>query len=202
MLSLRLSSITVLLICIATLLPISTSNADPVDPEIEALQKEIDANGYHWTAKRTWCTDLGPEERRQLLGLYIPPEAERRFAALDAAAFPVSRDLPSEWDWRDSGYVSSVKNQSSCGSCWDFAAIGALESVLLIAEGVEYDLSEQQIKAIAKIMADARKRIFEEVLTDQQREKLRKRFQAHGKARARGRASRAGRADSQAPDLP
>ena len=145
MLSLRLSSITVLLICIATLLPISTSNADPVDPEIEALQKEIDANGYHWTAKRTWCTDLGPEERRQLLGLYIPPEAERRFAALDAAAFPVSRDLPSEWDWRDSGYVSSVKNQSSCGSCWDFAAIGALESVLLIAEGVEYDLSEQQI---------------------------------------------------------
>jgi len=64
------------------------------------------------------------------------------------------------------------------------------------------DLSEQQTKAIAKIMADARKRIFEEVLTDQQREKLRKRFQAHGRARARGRASRAGKADSQAADLP
>ena len=29
------------------------------DAEIEALQREIDAKGYHWTAKRTWVTDLG-----------------------------------------------------------------------------------------------------------------------------------------------
>jgi hypothetical protein len=62
------------------------------------------------------------------------------------------------------------------------------------------DLSEEQTKAIAKIMADARKRIFEEVLTDQQREELRRRF--HGKPRAGGRGPRRGRPGSNATDKP
>jgi C1A family cysteine protease len=119
------------------------------DPEIEALQSEIDARGQHWTAKRNWTSDLTDEEFEGLLGLRIPPEVARRFAALDESQFPVRRDLPTSFDWRDYDGMTAVKHQGGCGSCWDFAATGVLEAVVKIHEGIEYDLSEQQILSCA-----------------------------------------------------
>jgi cathepsin L len=41
--------------------------------------------------------------------------------------------LPSRFDWRDSGRVTPVRRQHSCGSCWVFASIAAFESAYLIA---------------------------------------------------------------------
>jgi C1A family cysteine protease len=117
------------------------------DTEIESLQREIDAKGYNWTAKRTWLTDLTEEEFRGMLGLKVPPEVERAFDALNNSPPKLRKSfsLPSSWDWRIGGGVSSVKNQGNCGSCWDFAAIAALEAVVMLNEDIEYDLSEQQI---------------------------------------------------------
>lgn len=53
--------------------------------------------------------------------------------------------FPATFDWRDTGLVSSVKDQGNCGSCWAFATVGVLESAVLINIGVEYDLSEQYL---------------------------------------------------------
>jgi cathepsin L len=53
--------------------------------------------------------------------------------------------LPSSWDWRDHGVVSSVKDQGQCGSCWTFAAAETVESHMAIKTGRLTDLSEQQI---------------------------------------------------------
>ena len=117
------------------------------DPEIESLQRAISDKGYNWTAKRTWVTDLSDEEFQKLLGARIPEELQKQIDRRPKKKFvtPQSSLFPTNFDWRDFGIVTPVKNQGACGSCWDFAAIGALEAVLAINESVEYDLSEQQI---------------------------------------------------------
>ena len=48
-------------------------------------------------------------------------------------------------DWRDSFKVSSVKNQESCGSCWAFSSVGAVESAWAIKHNTLYNLSEQEL---------------------------------------------------------
>ena len=43
--------------------------------------------------------------------------------------------LPGAVDWRGSLVDSVVKDQAACGSCWSFAATGALEAAHLLATG-------------------------------------------------------------------
>ncbi|XP_069322614.1 pro-cathepsin H [Eulemur rufifrons] len=53
---------------------------------------------------------------------------------------------PTSVDWRKKGnFVSPVKNQGGCGSCWTFSTTGALESAVAIASGKMLSLAEQQL---------------------------------------------------------
>lgn len=60
-------------------------------------------------------------------------------------------DLPSSYDLRDEGLITSVKNQGGSGSCWTFATIAAIESYLLKYENMSYDLSENNMKNLMGI---------------------------------------------------
>jgi PKD repeat protein len=60
-------------------------------------------------------------------------------------------DLPAYFNWKDhegKDWTTPVKSQGGCGSCWAFGALGALESMINIREGIadlDPDLSEQYI---------------------------------------------------------
>ena len=89
--------------------------------------------------------DESLKERMKYLGLIIPDEVKKRFEELDKQPPPALLNTEEYFDWRIMGGVTPVKNQGQCGSCWDFAGTGAFESAVLIEDGIELDLSEQQV---------------------------------------------------------
>ena len=51
--------------------------------------------------------------------------------ANDLVAYPGAIIIPLDsWDWRNSSkenWLTPIRNQGNCGSCWDFGAVGAAE---------------------------------------------------------------------------
>ncbi|KAG4148486.1 hypothetical protein ERO13_D05G288550v2, partial [Gossypium hirsutum] len=101
--------------------------------------QKLDPSAIHGV---TQFSDLTPGEfRKRFLGLRrlrLPKDANQ------ASIFPTD-NLPEDFDYREKGAVTPVKNQGSCGSCWSFITTGALEGANFLATGKLVSLSEQQL---------------------------------------------------------
>jgi C1A family cysteine protease len=110
------------------------------------LQHSLKVKRARWAAGENSMTRLSHEERQKRLGLFQPVHTGKK-ALLSLEEAPLLT-LPTALDWRNNGgnFVTPIRDQGSCGSCWAFASTGALESNALIANqtpGIDLNLSEQ-----------------------------------------------------------
>lgn len=128
----------------------------PSAPAQTTLTLQSTADGeatIHLLYRRSWEGDSAPTRRIKLtlpefpqeINLSSPVQAQAG-AAPDLPGPAVDEPvvgLPTHFDWRDQGKVPAVRDQGSCGSCWSFGTVAAMESAMLVQAGISADLSEQ-----------------------------------------------------------
>ena len=87
------------------------------------------------------------EEKSSFTGFNISRiyNARMKRASARPATVAIEKRSSTTW-WSESNtYVTAIKDQGDCGSCWAFAAVAVLESMAKIAGGSLIQLSEQEI---------------------------------------------------------
>ena len=112
---------------------------------VELVEEAIRAQNAQWVTGTSWVSALSETEFAELCGtiLEAPPDASERLLTLTS-----SESLPARLDWRNNSgnWMTPVRNQGGCGSCWDFSAIAQVEAWRQIYANTPnsgIDLSEQ-----------------------------------------------------------
>ncbi|KAM4893080.1 pro-cathepsin H isoform 2-T2 [Sylvia borin] len=94
--------------------------------------EEHNAGNHSFQMGLNQFSDLTFAEFKKLY-LWSEPQVNARSAGGEGSS---SGPYPDSIDWRKKGnFVTPVKNQGPCGSCWTFSTTGCLESAIAIATG-------------------------------------------------------------------
>ncbi|XP_076844522.1 cathepsin K-like [Brachyhypopomus gauderio] len=109
---------------------------------IESHNQEYELGIHTYELGMNQFGDMTVEEiAEKMMGLQMPIENN----PMDTYVPGTLEKLPKSIDYRKLGYVSPVKNQGSCGSCWAFSSVGALEGQLVKTTGQLVELSPQNL---------------------------------------------------------
>ncbi|XP_044539739.1 procathepsin L-like, partial [Gracilinanus agilis] len=88
--------------------------------------------------------DMTTEEFKQVMNGYNSSGLQRRTNG-SLLHEPLFAQIPESVDWREKGYVTPVKKQGRCASCWAFSVTGAIEGQWFRKTGKLVSLSEQNL---------------------------------------------------------
>jgi len=108
--------------------------------------EEHNKGDHSYTLGMNHFGDLTNTEFREMVNTYKKPANQTGSTFLK----PNGLQIPDEVDWRKEGYVTPVKNQGQCGSCWAFSTTGSLEGQHFKKAGKLVSLSEQQLVDCSK----------------------------------------------------
>ncbi|XP_051852911.1 procathepsin L-like [Antechinus flavipes] len=111
---------------------------------IEMHNLEYSAGKHSFQMEMNKFGDMTNEEFRQVMNSFSTNRVQRSTKGKLFREPPLV-EIPKSVDWRDKGYVTPVKNQGMCGSCWAFSATGAIEGQWFRKTGELVSLSEQNL---------------------------------------------------------
>jgi hypothetical protein len=130
-----------MVLLLLSLASIATAENDTGIMSVDNLQAQIDAAGADWIAGNT------PVSEFRYAGAMIDNTTEMEIHGAPEGYIA----HPAKFNWHDldgDDWMTPVRSQGSCGSCWAFGVVGAVEAMANIDNdnpNLDIDISEQHL---------------------------------------------------------